>query len=87
MPLFYFKCLKCDQEYVRITKIEPKELKCKCGESLTRTPKPPMEPTVTETLDNGTQAKPVTRLKDIEEIVKERADKDTRERGKPIEII
>lgn len=88
MPLFYYYCNKCKTEIKRILPKEDLSLMCAiCQQQLERTPKPPKPPVVTETLDNGTQARPVTQLKDIQEIIQERTDKDLEEHGKPIEII
>lgn len=70
MPLYFFKCPKCDAERSRVMKftdVEKAEVVCSCGERMTRDPRP-ISMSSKETLDNGIMARAVTRYTDAEEV-------------------
>ena len=83
MPLYYFKCVGCKTPKSVICK--SKDLKkprfcLECGQSLVRAPKG-FSSNITETLDNGIMVRKIERIAGAEEIFKERAKKDSREKG------
>jgi len=85
MPLYRFFCPSCSARQTRILRVPFDELSpekvrdiltCKmCGKCVKRDPSPPTTQSK-ETLDNGAMPHAVERLKDAEELYKDRAEND-----------
>ena len=83
MPTYRLTCESCARVVVRTLVTTLKNLpadereeitRCSCGKRLKRTPTP--STLVRESLDNGAMTHRVERLKDAEELYKDRAAKD-----------
>lgn len=87
MPLYHFKCTKCETEVKRI--LEPKqqnEVTCKeCGSKLERLASGPSTQ-VMEKLDNGAMGKSIERLADAQRLFAERSRNSTKEYKKSMGI-
>ncbi len=86
MPRYFFVCMSCGANSKRIfrttfEKLSPEDqasaVKCKCGAILLRAGPPPTTQ-VKETLDNGIMPHRIERLKDVEQLAKDRAKSDPR---------
>jgi hypothetical protein len=84
MPRYFFGCDSCGANVQRIFRITFEKLppgkkadavKCKCGATLFRMHTPPTTQ-VKEILDNGIMAHRIERLKDVEQLAKDRARHD-----------
>lgn len=73
MPLFHLQCENCSKSIRKILKSskETDNMKCECGNTLKRVPKPPTS-CVKEILDNGLMSKKVERYSNAEELHKAR---------------
>jgi hypothetical protein len=76
MPIYYYRCPKCDKTNRRLLASEAEAdktlLLCQCSEEMVRAPQPPTA-RITETLDNGIMVRKLERLADAEQIHKEMA--------------
>lgn len=79
MPSFTFQCQKCEQVVKRLLpagdRKKPQVHPGECGGALVRVGTGPTV-LVKETLDNGAMPRAVERLKDAEELYRERSEND-----------
>lgn len=81
MGLFAFSCPACGRVVRRVLAKAPAAPKCPdCGNQTARTHQAPTSRNV-ESLDNGLMVRSLEREVDAEELFRERAEKDTKERG------
>lgn len=84
MPLYNFVCTGCSERERKLLKPgeQIRAWECsKCGASLRREPKPPTTQML-ESLDNGAMVRRVERLQNAEELYRDRAKNDPR--NKPV---
>lgn len=76
MPLYYYRCAKCDRVDRNLLSVEDSKLPqaCKeCSETMERSPEPPSV-RATEILDNGFMPRRIERLVNAEALFKDRAN-------------